>query len=194
MSYFQQDDPDDKPRKLHPLDRGYQQQSSPPEQQRPREQLVFNVDSKMPIVTYALIAVNVLVFLVSMEAQRALFQFGWNDAMRVFNEEEFYRLLTSMFLHAGIGHIFFNMYALYILGTQTEQMYGRWRYMSIYFLGGITGSLLSAGFGDPSVPSVGASGRCLPFLARKSCTFTVIGRRWGRWPKTRCGSTAFCCW
>ena len=158
MSYLG-DNGEGKPRKSHPLDRDYQPPPQPESNQDgPREQLVFDMESQRPIVTYALIAVNVLVFLISAEAQRSLFSFGWNDALRVFNEGEFYRLVTSMFLHAGFGHIFFNMYALYILGTQTEQMYGRLRYLSIYFLGGITGSLLSAAFGDPSIPSVGASG------------------------------------
>ena len=73
---------------------------------------------------------------------------------------EIYRLLTGTFMHAGPLylpiHLFFNMYALYIIGTQVENFIGRYRYLIIYLGSAIMGSLLSCVIlhGD----SIGASG------------------------------------
>ncbi len=167
-------DPQNDPRKLHPLERGYPGADPTAQTQQPREQLIFQMDRQQPIVTYVLIALNIGIFVLgslSVDLQQMLFQGGWNDAIAVFEGNEYYRLFSAMFLHANLAHIFFNMYALYILGIQTEQMYGRWRYLSIYFLGGVTGSVLSAGLGDPLVPSVGASGAVFALLGAQVLYF-----------------------
>ena len=70
---------------------------------------------------------------------------------------EYWRLVTSGFLHAGIIHLLFNMYALYILGTMLEPAIGRARFLLIYFV-----SLLCGSFGallvSPDKNTVGASG------------------------------------
>ncbi|MEM6284126.1 MAG: rhomboid family intramembrane serine protease, partial [Chloroflexota bacterium] len=152
--------------------------------QEPRERLQFNIKPSPPQITYAMIAINVAIFIfgmLSIDIQNALFLAGWNDAMAVFNDGEFYRLFTAMFLHAGLAHIFFNAYALYILGIQTEQMYGKARYLSIYLLGGVTGSVLSAGFGDPNVPSVGASGAVFALLGTQIVYFYRNREELGDW-------------
>ncbi|MEO1443594.1 MAG: rhomboid family intramembrane serine protease, partial [Chloroflexota bacterium] len=133
------------PRRPHPLEGGAPQQQQRQEPQQPRERLAFNMPQSSPQITYALIAINVFIFIIgatSIELQNALFFAGWNDPMAVFNDGEYYRLFTAMFLHAGLAHIFFNAYALFILGPQTEQMYGKARYLAIYMLGGVTGSVL----------------------------------------------------
>jgi rhomboid protease GluP len=70
---------------------------------------------------------------------------------------EWWRLLTNIFVHAGIIHIAFNMWCLWYLGALAESLYGRWTYFSIYLICGIGASLASAGW-HPYVPSVGASG------------------------------------
>ena len=69
---------------------------------------------------------------------------------------EIYRLLTCTFLHANIYHIFFNMYALYSLGIQIEKYYGKVKFLIIYILSGIMGSLFSVVLTNNV--SVGASG------------------------------------
>ena len=56
---------------------------------------------------------------------------------------EWYRLVTSMFLHFGLLHIAFNMYALYLFGPLLEQLYGHIEYLIIYFLCGIGGSVMT---------------------------------------------------
>ena len=71
---------------------------------------------------------------------------------------EVYRLFTAMFLHGSLGHIFFNVYALYIVGSAAEPIFGRIRFLLIYLLGGLTGSALSLLLGGLDSASVGASG------------------------------------
>ncbi len=164
----------DKPaRRLHPLEQDISS-PSPEAPPRPTERIVINMSQVRPALTYALIAVNVFIFgvgVLSIDLNEVLFLGGWNMPNQVFGDGEYYRLFTSMFLHAGAAHLLFNMYALYILGVQTEQMYGRERYLVIYFLGGVSGSVLSAAFGDPMVPSVGASGAVFALLGTQILYF-----------------------
>ena len=70
---------------------------------------------------------------------------------------DFYRLVACIFLHAGIIHIALNMYSLYIIGPKIEDFFGKWKYLLIYLLSGISGSLLSISLNN-NVVSVGASG------------------------------------
>ena len=71
---------------------------------------------------------------------------------------QYWRLFTSMFLHAGIFHIAFNAYALWIFGSIVEQELGRFRFLLIYFVTGLFASAASYAFGPPFTPAVGASG------------------------------------
>jgi rhomboid protease GluP len=70
---------------------------------------------------------------------------------------DWWRLVTYMFLHGGLMHIFFNMWCLWDLGRLCESLYGRWTYAAIYLITGIAGGLASVGW-NPQVLSVGASG------------------------------------
>src|SRR5699024_1398762 len=71
-------------------------------------------------------------------------------------DNEWWRILTSMFLHIGWAHIAMNMIALYFLGSIVERIYGAKRFLAIYFLAGIGGGLASFLF--PENISAGASG------------------------------------
>jgi len=70
----------------------------------------------------------------------------------------YWELLTSMFTHVSLLHIGFNMLALWLFGPQLEMLFGRTRYLALYFLSGLAGSAFVYGFSDPVVPTVGASG------------------------------------
>ena len=74
---------------------------------------------------------------------------GWLYAPAV-AEGEWYRLVTSMFLHFGIVHLAFNMYALYLFGPLLEQLYGHIDYLIIYFLCGIGGGVMTILFAPES--------------------------------------------
>ena len=65
-------------------------------------------------------------------------------------------VVTYMFMHGGISHILFNMIALYFFGSRVEQRLGPERFFALYFVGGISGALMSFAF-EPYAPVIGAS-------------------------------------
>ena len=114
--------------------------------------------SKKPIITYILIVLCPLMFVISGFGidTMTLVKYGANIGILVKNGEIF-RLISYMFLHAGILHIFFNMYSLYIIGPRVEDFFGKWKFLTIYLVSGISGGLLSIAM-NGDVVSVGASG------------------------------------
>jgi membrane associated rhomboid family serine protease len=110
-----------------------------------------------PIVTYVLIAANVVMFVLQMAVsgfQQSLFL--WPAAVAVY--DQYYRLLTSAFLHDGPTHILFNMWALWVIGPALERLLGRTRFIGLYFLSALGGSVLVYLLTAPNVPTLGASG------------------------------------
>lgn len=113
-----------------------------------------------PIFTYILLAINLIMFFIleinggSTDVE-TLIQLGakYNPYMI---DGEWWRLVSSMFLHIGFLHLAMNMLALYYLGVAVERIYGSSRFLIIYFLAGIAGSLTSFTF-SMNV-SAGASG------------------------------------
>ena len=93
----------------------------------------------------------------------------------------YYQLFTSMFVHASIAHIAGNMLFLLIFGLRGEEMFSLPEYLSIYFLGGLTGNLLSLLLLPLDTISVGASGAIFAMFgaaivyARRSYSQSIIG-------------------
>jgi rhomboid protease GluP len=91
------------------------------------------------------------------------------------------QLLTSMFVHANIAHIAGNMLFLLIFGLRSEEMFSLLEYLSIYFLGGLSGNLLSLILLPLTLPSVGASGAIFALFgatavyARRSFSQSIVG-------------------
>ncbi|HEX7244815.1 MAG TPA: rhomboid family intramembrane serine protease [Solirubrobacterales bacterium] len=114
--------------------------------------------------TFILIALNAIVFLAEVTSAHGGFEVGGSSAAVNFGlfgpfvaEGEWYRLFTSGFLHAGLLHIGFNMFALYFLGRLLEPSVGTPRFLGVYvaaLLGGSLGALLLT----PNALTVGASG------------------------------------
>lgn len=123
---------------------------------------------KKIIVTNILIAINVLVFFIVFAMTNAnlsalnLLKFGAVNPILIKNGEV-WRLVTGGFLHGGILHLLFNMYALYIIGTQIENFVGKWKFLIIYFGSMISASLMSCAI-NANVISVGASGAIFGLL------------------------------
>ena len=114
---------------------------------------------KKPIITYILITLNVLIFLfLAMNDSNGNITGMFVNNRILVKEGEIYRLVTSMFLHADITHLIFNMYALFIVGPQVERYYGKGKFALIYFVSGILGSLFSCVFSGDYVFGLGASG------------------------------------
>jgi membrane associated rhomboid family serine protease len=133
-----------------------------PAPQRARRR-VGSLQRSEPIVTYILIGLNVLVYLITV-AQGAginnpggkLFNSWFLDAYDVAGGG-WWRLITAAFLHASILHIAMNMFVLYICGTAVERYLGPWRYLGIYLVSGLAGSA-GALLVSPTALTVGASG------------------------------------
>jgi len=120
---------------------------------------------KKPIITYVIIAICVLLFIMMYvfgNGKNDLIKYGANYDILTRNGE-YYRLFTCMFLHIGIWHLACNMYSLYIIGKEIETLFGKWKYLIIYILSGICGSILSLAFSHNSV-SAGASGAIFGLL------------------------------
>jgi membrane associated rhomboid family serine protease len=86
---------------------------------------------------------------------------------------QWYRLVTSMFLHFSLIHIGFNMYALFLIGPALEVRLGRWRYLALYFLAGIGGSVLTLIGAPIATEAAGASGAIFGLFA----AFYFMARR-----------------
>lgn len=76
---------------------------------------------------------------------------------------QYYRLITAIFIHIGIMHLFFNSYALYIFGTQIERVMGSLKYLIFFLLAGIGGNIVTYFFNFDSI-SAGASGSLFGIL------------------------------
>ena len=121
---------------------------------------------KKPVITYALIVLNIMVYLFMLlydTVDQTYFYALANDYEGIQNGQ-IYRLITSMFLHSDIIHIACNMYALYILGPVVERYYGKTKFLIIYMLSGILGSIFSAAFMSANTISIGASGAIFGLL------------------------------
>jgi membrane associated rhomboid family serine protease len=95
--------------------------------------------------------------LVSGPTTKQLFDLGGSHGLAVASGQ-YWRLVTAMFLHAGLIHIAFNAYALYLFGNVVEVEFGRIRYVSLYAITGLFASVASYAFGPPNVVGIGASG------------------------------------
>jgi len=125
---------------------------------------------RRPKATLGLVLVNVLIYLLtSYENFFMTVSNYWVSSggfvPALFEEPaQAYRIITSMFLHGDIFHIFFNMYFLYIFGRAVEDVLGSLRYLVLYFVSGISAALFHVtfsflgGLSSYAIPAVGASG------------------------------------
>jgi rhomboid protease GluP len=136
-------------------------------------------------VTGALIALNCLAFfiveLIGGSTLDSTVLIRWGGAsVRLIQKGEYYRLLTSIFLHAGIRHLLNNMVVLYVIGTALEKVLKPVRYGIVYMAGGICSSICSYLYylkmGE-DVDAVGASGAIFAVLG---CMLYVVLRNRGK--------------
>jgi membrane associated rhomboid family serine protease len=123
-----------------------------------------------PTVTFALIAINVLIFIGSSAGGSSLTGSTGGSIYTRFaldapdvSQGDYWRLITSGFLHFGLFHILFNMYALFWLGRMIEPALGHWRFGALYFTSMLTGSF-GALLLSPNALTAGASGAIFGLL------------------------------
>ena len=114
--------------------------------------------TRKPYITYFLIAVNIIFYLVPFLLNQ------YNNVIISYcvhgpsiRAGDYYRLITGIFLHGGILHLVCNCYSLYVIGSQIENFLGKVKYSIVYLFSGVIGALFSISFGGMT-PSVGASG------------------------------------
>ena len=131
-----------------------------------------------PVVTYAIIGLCVFVFIlqslpgIGNAVTNAIWYAGAYSYPQNF---EPWRMLTSVFAHASILHIALNMYTFWIFGTLLEPLLGRARFLALFLLSGLAGSVGVLILAPPTTPVLGASGAIFGLLG----AFLVIQRRLG---------------
>lgn len=114
---------------------------------------------KKVIITYILIGINILVFLLMY-----LFGRGSTDIATIYyfggliKGSGLFRIIASMFIHIGVLHLLVNCYSLHIIGNEIENFYGKYKLIYIYLFSGIIGNLVTLIFMNSSNISAGASG------------------------------------
>ena len=130
---------------------------------------------KKPVVTYVLIVINLMIFLYGMlHGNDELVELFGNNYELV-QSGQIYRLFTCMFVHSDTMHILLNMYALYTIGPVVERYYGKGKYLFIYIISGLLGSVFSGVFMSANSISIGASGAIFGLLG-SICYFNYYYR------------------
>ena len=115
------------------------------------------------MITRALIAINVLAYIYeiytgALHNDAALVNDGVLEPVLVTQYHEWWRIITSGFLHAGLAHIGLNMLSLYWLGRFIEAVLGSWKMLLVYMVSLIVAGISVVLFSPPNVPTLGASG------------------------------------
>lgn len=120
------------------------------------------INRNKPYVTYVLMGINIALFAVELILQalgtphsQVLLIMGAKENTLI-TLGQYWRLLSACFLHSGIQHIIFNLFALYMWGPHIELLLGKAKYLIVYLTAGVYGTLLSYVFS--SSMSIGASG------------------------------------
>jgi membrane associated rhomboid family serine protease len=140
------------------------------EKNKEKSKIRIPEDRKIPVVTYTIMSINIIVFVLMLKLSRwpewsiredIIIDFG-AKVNSLISGGQYWRLLSCAFLHLDYGHIAFNMLSLYSMGPMIERIYGRWRYILIYLISALAGSIASFIF-STSV-SAGASGAVFGLL------------------------------
>lgn len=139
----------------------------------------YTLATGTPVITYTLIGVNVIMYLLQMLIpnhliyQELAFKADWVEY-----SGQYYRALTGGFLHspADPSHLLLNMLSLYLFGNVLERMLGRWKYLFMYLLS-ILGGSAAVWLLDPSSTVVGASGGIFGLMGSYLVLMLVLGQR-----------------
>jgi membrane associated rhomboid family serine protease len=134
---------------------------------------VLGTASGRPIVTYAIIALCLVIYGIQFLTGSALTQAGWYAG--VYTASEPWRMITSIFLHQSILHVGLNMYSLWIVGPALEIALGRVRYLALFFIAGFGGSVGVLLLASPLEPVIGASGAVFGLFG----AYFIVQRRLG---------------
>ncbi len=111
-----------------------------------------------PFISYFIIALNIIVYIyhyfIYPDPQEFIYNYGF-----IPSHFDFFKIITSMFLHGGFFHLFSNMLFLFIFGDNVEDVLGHFRFLFFYILWGVSAALLQMLLSlNPNIPMIGASG------------------------------------
>jgi membrane associated rhomboid family serine protease len=124
-----------------------------------------------PVITYGLIAINVVMFVLETVSSRVQSELVLRSPAVA--DGDLYRLLTSAFMHYGLAHLLFNMYALFVVGPPLEVWLGRLRFGALYALSALGGSVLVYLLSPLNAATAGASGAVFGLFG----AWFVVGKR-----------------
>lgn len=125
------------------------------------EDLKKNIFNKVPFVNIAIVLLNIIVFILCAFTDDMLYNKGAFSFFYIEESKQYYRFLSSVFLHIDIRHLFSNILVLFFLGNSVEKEIGHLKYIILYFISALAGNIASVIY-EVSVgmviASVGASG------------------------------------
>lgn len=146
---------------------------------------------KEKIATIVFIVINILLYIMSAFNGDLLYNEGAFSLWYLLKGREWWRLITSMFLHADAEHLAGNMLMLYLAGELVEKYIGKWKFVALYFFSGICGSLLYAAYEiktNTFADSIGASGAVFGLIG---ALFIIVARHRGRYGNITTGRMVF---
>ena len=171
---------------------------SAPEPIPTRQPTYVRMPTQPPIATYILIGLTVFVYILQMLGSAL-----WGDSnygidfvtlygariSEAIDAGQLWRLITPVFLHGSLSHIFFNMYALFSIGSLLEKHFGHGRFLLLYFLGAFTGNVLSYLFSAGY--SVGASTAVFGLVAAEAIFFYQNRELFGSYARQAISNAVF---
>lgn len=158
----------------------------------------------IPIVTFALMIINVTVYLASLtlsgfslfetaQSSNPIYLYGIEIGLPYMQQDptQWYRVFTAMFLHANIYHVALNMLSLYFVGVVTEQLFGHWRFLTIYLASGLIAGIAQAFFLGVDGTALGASGAIFGIFGAFGAFFLLHRRALGSAANVMLGQWAF---
>jgi rhomboid protease GluP len=174
----------------------------PPAEPEPQMATRVRLPLFAPWVARILLTINIVVFVVpwlldvigirivgAVSVYDFLLIWGAKDNAAIYAGGQYYRFLTAMFLHGGLAHLFFNSFALYSLGFETERLFGAQRFLAIYMIAGLGGGVASYAL-NPN-PSVGASGAIFGLIGALIAFYVVARPVLGGIARQQLGSLIF---
>ena len=143
---------------------------------RTKPAILTRLKSSSHPVTTSIIVVTMAIYLLQFILGDGFTSLLWYAGVYSYpGNFEPWRMLTSVLVHGSIFHVLLNMYTLWIFGQILEGMLGRGRFLALYVLSGLAGSLGVLFLSDPRIPVIGASGAIFGLMG----AFLVIQRRLG---------------
>lgn len=149
----------------------------------------YYLPQEQPFITYLLVAAIVFIWVMMELAggstnSELLIRFGANYGPLII-QGQVWRLFTSIFLHIGLMHLAFNTIALLLFGPEMERLYGLHRFLVLYLLSGLFGSLLSFAVKGVMQFSAGASGAIFGIMGVSVAFYLLYRRRLGEYGRQR---------